>query len=229
MNQVALGSVTRRGFLSEGGLWVLGKCWSHAEVTGTVWMCTGLRSRVDSVLSSGRPGGTEGFSKFKTPMAFLARVNCPALHKARPTAAHTCGSSSLSSRAGVTHAGQAALSAPEWLFPVHPLVLREGRPLAEGPATVGTVVGLLSSVGALVQGELRALAEGLAALPASVGPLPRVDPLVPCQLGTLAEAPSMLATLVRLLSRVDDSVLNERGAPTEGLPHSSHQKGLSPV
>lgn len=108
-------------------------------------------------------------------------------------------------------AGEGGLAA------VDPLVLVEGRALAEAAATVSTAVGLLPRVDPEVGGEGRALGEGPATVQAAVGPLPTVDGPVLAQRGGLAEAFATVRATEGLLARVRVQVLHQGGAPRKTL------------
>lgn len=99
-----------------------------------------------------------------------------------------------------------------------PLMLVEGRALAEAVAAVSTAVGLLARVDPQVGGEGRALREGPATVRAAVGPLPAVDGEVLSQRGGLAKALATVRAREGLLPRVGVQVLHQSGMPGKTLP-----------
>lgn len=99
-----------------------------------------------------------------------------------------------------------------------PLVLVEGRALAEAAATVSAAVGLLPSVDPEVGSEGRALGEGPTTVQAAVGPLTTVDGPVLAQRGGLTEALATVRATKGPLAGVCVQVLHQGGAPRKTLP-----------
>lgn len=98
-----------------------------------------------------------------------------------------------------------------------PLMLPEGRALAETAAAVSTAVGLLSRMNPKVGDEVTTQRKGPATVGAVVGPLFKVGGPMLVQRRGLAETLATVRAMVGLFKRVFVQVPHQSGMPSETL------------
>lgn len=112
------------------------------------------------------------------------------------------------------------------LTSVYFLMVKEGRALSEGPATLPTHKWLLTCVDAPVAKQHGALGKGLATVPAAERPFTSVQQLMLGEVGAVAEGPAALCTGKGFLARVHTLVLEERGTLAESCATECASIGL---